>query len=1119
MYIKFIAHKCVHSARVNVRLWRIMKLVFILILTGCLHVSASSLAQISLSKTNASLKETLHEIQKQSGYSLLADAELLKLAKPVTLHLRNVPINQALEETLAGQPFAYKINKRTIVIYATDRTEYQVERQLIRVTGKVVDEINQPVIGATIKVKGTSGGTITDSNGVFSINVPNNATLIVTYIGYNPQEVAVNSRSSISVKLVPSSQNLNDVVVVGYGTQKRADVTGSVSSVNLEAMKNSPNTNMAQLLQGTAPGLNVGVATEAGRTPSIAIRGQVTLGGNKSVLIILDGIQYSGSLSSINPDDIAAIDVLKDASSTAVYGAQGANGVILITSRKGRPGEKPRIAYSGSYSFQEPTVNFRPLNREQYLQRVTNAFWRQAYLAPDFTQPDPAFNLATKVDASMRDASGNLLANDYDWWENATNKGSIMENNLSVSGGTDHVSYLLSGSMANQKNFIANDLFKRKTLRANLEIKPVKFWKIGLISSGSFVNQDGAEPTMSEIVRHAPLLVPFDAKGELIPSPTNTVTFNPFRTYYVDDKERNQYYFANIYSDIDIPFVKGLNYRLNFGNNLTNSQHYFASKYDGGFTGRAYKDNSQYYDYTLDNILTYTKQFGKHDITLTGVYGAVERAYERTYAEGVGFSRLNLSYNGIGGADIRTINPDRLRTTDNPQPFAWKEALNYQMGRFNYKYNDKYLLTATLRRDGFSGFAENYKYALFPSVGLGWVISSEPFMQNTSMNLLKLRATYGSIGNQTPRYSSLAKVQTNSSYVFGDGGTTAYGQQVGSLPNPNLRWERTEGLNLGVDFGLLNSRLSGTLEFYKNNTHDLLYAVTIPSITGFGNIQTNLGKINNTGFEASLTYQIVKKKDFNWSATYNFWTNRNRINTLTGIDANGDGKEDDLVSDALFMGKPIGTIYDYQAGPIYQLNETPMTGFQTGSLRVIDQNNDDDITPADRVFIGQSEPKYRMSLHNTLSFKGFTLSFLLNSIQGGKDGYLGNNTRIFFRDDNNIRDNDLSAVDYWSPRNPNGKYPFLVDGNRSRVEPSLFESRSFVRLQELSLSYSLPTRVLQKIKAQGVNFYVSGKNLATWTNWEGWDPEGLNSNGAVQGLRLDGRPVMRALSVGLQITY
>lgn len=998
-----------------------------------------------------------------------------------------------------------------IVIIQPLTSRSQEKTSIIK--GTVRGETDQPVAGASVMIKGSQTGTTTNQKGEFSINAPGNATLVITSLEYETGEIMVNNRSVVSITLKQAEKSLGEVVVIGYGTQKKKDITGSVARVNLETMKNSPNTNLGQLLQGTVPGLNVGVSTVAGGTPPIAIRGQVTLNGNTSVLIILDGIQYNGSLSSINPDDIASIDVLKDASATAVYGAQAANGVILITSRKGHAGEKPRIAYSGSYASNRPTVNLRPLNRDEYLQRVTDAFWRQAYLGPDYTQPNPAFNLATKVDASMRDASGNLLQNNYNWWDNATNPGSIWENSLSVSGGANNISYLLSGSMVDQKNFIINDLFKRNTLRANLEIKPVKFWKIGLVSSGSFVNQDGAEPTMSEIIRHSPLLVPFDSLGNLIPSPTNTVTFNPFRTYYVDDRERHQYYFANVYSDLDIPFIKGLNYRLNFGNNLTNNQHYFASKYDGGFTGRAYKDNSQYYDYTLDNILTYTKSFGKHDVSVTAVYGAVERKFERTYTEGTGFSRLNLSYNGIGSASTILTNPDKLRTTNDPYPFGWSETLNYQMGRLNYKYNDKYLLTATLRRDGFSGFAENFKYALFPSVGLGWVISAEPFMQKVSVvDLLKLRATYGSIGNQTGRYSSLAKVQTNAAYVFGDGGGTAFGQQVVSLPNPNLKWERTQGLNLGLDFGLLNSRLSGTLEYYNNNTKDLLYSVTLPSVTGFSNIQTNLGQIQNTGFEAALTYQIVNHKDFKWSATYNFWTNKNKIIQLTGV-KDATGKEQDLVADNLFINKSIGTIFNYQAGPIYQLNETPMPGFVTGSLSVVDQNKDGDITPADRVFIGTTAPKYRMSLFNTVSYKGITLSFLLNTIQGGKDGYLGNNTRLFFRDDNGVRDNDLSAVDYWSPRTPNGKYPRIIDGSHSKVEPSMYESRSFIRLQDLSLGYNLPPKILAKMKAQAVNLFVSGKNLVTWTNWEGWDPE------TGQGFDLGGRPVMRSLSVGVHITY
>jgi TonB-linked SusC/RagA family outer membrane protein len=982
--------------------------------------------------------------------------------------------------------------------------------QNITVRGKVIKTDGQPVASASVVIKGTSNGTTCNEAGEFQISAPGKSILIITATDFTPQEVAVNNQTSLTITLAALDRTLGEVVVTGYGTQRKKDVTGSVSRVNLEIMENSPNTNIGQLLQGTVPGLNVGLSTFAGGTPPINIRGRVTLNGSQNVLIILDGIQYTQSLSSIAPDDIASIDVLKDASSTAVYGAQAANGVILITTRKGRPGPKPRISFSSSYTTQNPTMDFRPWNRDEFLQNIKDAFWNEAYTGPDYTQPNPAFNIAGKVDASMAlPGRTDVLPNNFDWWGEATKTGSIVDNHLSISGGSDRFSYLLSGSLVDQKGYIINDIFKRKTLRVNLETKPLSFWKVGLLSSGAFVNQDGAEPTVGIITISSPLLVPFDANGNLIPSPTNTVVQNPFLTYYVTDRDRNQYYFANVYSDIDFPFLKGLNYRMNFGNNYRTSQHYLASKYGGGLTGQAYKENQEYYDYTFDHILTYTKRFGKHDITASALYGAVERKFSRTFAEGTGFDRLSLSYNNIQSATIRNI------TTN-----AYEEALNYQMGRLNYKYNDRYLLTATIRRDGFSGFAENFKYAWFPSVGLGWIISQENFMNKIDfIDFLKLRLTYGVSGNQTPRYSSLSQVGTNSAYVFGDGAGTSFGQQVNTLSNPNLKWERTEGVNVGIDFSLLKNRLSGNLEYYTSNTHDLIFAVTIPNITGFGQIQSNIGKIHNSGFEAALTYDVIRHKNFIWSTSFNFWTNKNEIKSLTGVDADGDGKEDDLVSSGLFIGKSIQTIFDYQRGPIYQLTDTRLPGFQIGSLSVVDQDKSGTITAADRTFIGRQEPAYRMSWYNSMSYKRFNLSFFLNSIQGGKDGYLGNEVRLYYRDDNALRNNDLTAVDYWSPRTPNGKYPRIISGSHSTVEPNMWEKRSFVRLQDVSLGYNLPSKLLGKIKAQTINIYVSAKNLATWTNWEGWDPEGLNANGAVQSLILDGRPVLRGFTFGIHVTY
>jgi TonB-dependent starch-binding outer membrane protein SusC len=989
--------------------------------------------------------------------------------------------------------------------------------QNITVKGRITGETGQGVSNASITVKGTNTGTTSNEEGNFEISSPSNGTLIISSIGFASKEVAVNGQSTLSITLTTAGADLEQVVVVGYGTQIKRNVTGSIASVNLETMANAPNTNIGQYLQGSVPGLNVGLSTFAGGTPPINIRGRVTINGNQSTVIIVDGIQYNNSLSSINPDDIASIDILKDASATAVYGAQGANGVILITSKKGKYNQKPKIAFSSAYTFQNPTVgdDLKPKNAAEYIQGIRDAFWRNSPTAPPsnldaylastgYTQPNPNFDVRSKLDP-LTTQPGYDKGNDFNWYEEGTNTGSILENNLTLSGGGDRVTYLLSGGFVNQKGWIINDKFNRKNLRANLEIKALEWWKVGLQGYGSFVDQDGSEPGFGGLNIFTPLLKPYDSLGNVIPSPTNTVLGNPMTSYFVDDRDRTQYYQAIVTSDIDIPGIKGLHHRLIFGQNLRDFQHYYASRFDANQNGRAYKENQSQYDYTFDNILSYKKSFGRHDIEVTALYGAIERNFERTFAEGTGFSRLNLSYNGIGGADQRNI------TTE-----AWSENLNYQMGKVNYSFDGKYLIQGIVRRDGFSGFAENNKYGVFPSVSVGWIISSEDFMKNVSLvNFLKLRAGYGVIGNQTSRYSSIARVSTNSSYVFGDNATTLFGQQVNSLGNPNLKWERTTGVDVGIDFAILNNRLTGNVDYYNNNTTDLLFSVAVPDITGFTSFNTNLGEINNTGWEVGLTGNIIRNRDFNWTSTFNIWRNNNKIKHLTRVDANGDGKEDDIVASNLFIGKPVAgnTLFGYQAGPIYQLTDTRLPGFPVGSLSVIDQDKNGLIDAADRVFLGTTLPAYSMSLFNSVSYKGFTLSFMLNSIQSGKDGYLGNSVRAYFRDDNGLRNNDLRGVDYWSPANPTGKHPRVVDGTRPSIEPPVYQKRSFVRLQDASIGYSLSSGILNKIKAQAVNIYVSGKNLYTWTDWEGWDPE------TGQAMITDGRPVLRGVTFGARFTF
>ncbi|CAH0305364.1 MULTISPECIES: TonB-dependent receptor [unclassified Pedobacter] len=969
----------------------------------------------------------------------------------------------------------------------------------IGITGKVIDEkTKSPIPGVSVKVKNGKTAAVTDENGVYKINVANEQTvLLFSYIGYDAQEVTVGSLKNINVILKSSQANLDEVVVVGYGTQKKADVTGSVVRANLDDFRNAPTTNVANLLQGTVPGLNVGQVNRAGATPGISIRGQNTLGGNQNVLIILDGVQYNGSLTSINPDDIATIDVLKDASATAVYGAQAANGVILITSRKGAIG-RTRISFSSQYATQKPNIDLKPMARDEYLDHIKYLYYDQAFLAPGFTQPNPAFDLVSKVDASMKDVQGNLLPNDFSWYDEATKTGAIVDNQLSVSGGTDKINYLLSGSLTRNSGFINNDVFKRKTIRANIETKATDWLTIGLQSFATFVNEDGVEPNFVDINLMSPLILPWDNNGNLKINPFNTNVTNPLLNYQADDYDRHNYFFANVYGNVQLP-VKGLSYKISFGNNYRLDFKNISNMYDANLTGQASKENTTYYDYTFDNLLTYNKIIGKHSFTGTLLYGAIERDNSYTRAYSTGFSRLTLGYDNLQQGTNRFAISN-----------AWKETLNYQMFRLNYNYESKYLFTGTLRRDGFSGFAENNKYGIFPSISAGWDISKESFFKVNWVDNLKLRVGYGVAGNQTTRYSSLANVGVSAAYVFGDGGSTQFGQQVNSLSNPDLRWERTTGANLGLEFTLFKNRLSGVIEYYDTKTTDLLYSVNIPVVTGFSNILTNIGQLNNKGLELSLNSKNINSGEFKWTSALNFARNVNKVVKLLG-DLNGDGVEDDLPQSGLFIGQPTAVIYDYQVNGIWQVGEQIPTGYSPGTYRIVDQNGDGAINASDRTVLGSSAPAFRISLLNNFQYKNFTLSIFLNSVQGGDKSYLAGNTPRLIRDDNSIRNNYLSGIDFWSPDHPDGKYPRSIVS--ATLNPPLFQNRSFVRLQDVSLSYKFSGKLIERMKLQNLNVFVSGRNLATWTKWDGWDPE------TNQGLTNDGRPVFKGYSVGLNVTF
>lgn len=968
------------------------------------------------------------------------------------------------------------------------------------VTGTVVDNNGEPLIGVSILVEGTQNGIVSDLDGNFSISVAKGGTLRFSYVGYVTQKRVIGSERTLRIVMLEDATNLEEVVVVGYGTQRKVDLTGSVTRANLESFQNAPNASIVQSLQGSIPGLNIGQVNTAGGSANIQVRGQSTINGNQNVLIVLDGIIYNGTMASINPADIASIDVLKDASSKAIYGASAANGVLLITTKKGKKQEKPVINFSASLASQSPTVVLHPMNREQKIKSIYDYYWEDAYLGPDYTMINPDFDVRSKIESTQ--VAGYDNGTDYNWVDKATQDSYYMNYQVSISNATDKTNYFISGGYTKQEGYVVNDSFDRKNARINIESKIFDWLKVGTQAFGSFMDYSGVSPDLRSIYCYSPLNVPYDEDGNLIYTPNGTLT-NPFTVLDADEKDLQNTISALVYASVDVPYLKGLNYRVNWGNNYKWAQHYYSNKWDANQSGYAYKNNSSTYDYTIDHILNYKHSWAeKHNIDLTAVFGLRAQTYEYTTAYGENYSDISLGYNSLEQATTQKIASD-----------AWKEQYLYQMGRINYNYDNRYLVTATLRRDGFSGFSEDNRFALFPSFALGWVVSNEKFFKVDQIDNLKLRISYGANGNLTDRYSTLAKMGTRN-YIFGDGGSTQFGQYVSSMAS-DLKWETTKGINVGFDLSLFRGRLSATLDYYDSNTSNLLWNVNIPTITGFSSIPTNIGKINNKGIEFSINAIPVKLGDFQWNFNFNFSKNKNKIVELLG-DLNNDGKEDDLVADGLFVGESINAIYDYNIIGMWQIGEQPYSGTYVGCEKLEDLNNDNAIDAEnDRKIIGSKDPAYRFSIGNTFTYKNWSLFVFINSVQGGKNGYLGLNNAwgdtVNNSGDNMIKHNFFTEIDYWTPSNPDGEYRIPV--RVPSISPNYWKDRSFVRLQDLSLTYHFDANLLSKVGIQALSLSLSCKNLLTWTKWKGWDPE------TGDGLSFYGYPVMKSYSIGCNLTF
>ncbi|MGJ7033291.1 TonB-dependent receptor [Niabella hirudinis] len=1102
-----------------------MRLAVVLLIVACLKVNANGFAQrVNIHVANTSIEKVFREIKKQTGYLFLYDEDLIKKARKVTLSASDRTLEAVLQDCFEGQPLTYRIINKTIIVKSKEQASIQPQvAGLIekappppdRITGAVTDVSGNPLIGATITVKGTKQATQTGENGRFIIEAASEAVLVVTFVGYDSREITVSEAiakgNALKIALNQSESKMDELVIIGYGTARKKDVTGAVSRADLKAFKESPNVNILQSLQGTVAGLNVGAVNKAGSSPSISIRGRVSISGTSSPLIVLDGIIYRGDLSDINPSDIASVDVLKDASAASIYGSQASNGVLLITTKTGTGGKRPLLSLNTSLTFQRiSNTEMLPVDADGYLKLRADRYLEQSRTGDDLLTPNPNWDVLKLVPAEVAD--GIQKGVNTNWWDLLTNKTPLLQNHdLSVSGRTEQSSYYFSLGYTNQENVVINDTYRRYSFRLNQESKITDWLKTGIQSSYSINDYSGVSPALSNVLQLAPQMAYKDSTGELIRLPNNAA-LNPLLEIKQDNFDKRNNLFALVYADLSVPFLPGLNYRVNFGNNYIQGRSYNFNPYGQNFTGTASKSNDSRYNQTLDHIVSYKKRFGQHDINATFVYGYEINKYESTDASATGFDNPALGYNGLefGKAELQKVTSE-----------AWKETSLYQMYRLIYGFKDRYIFTGTLRNDGFSGFAPGNKIARFPSAAFAWNMGNEEFLRDAfpSMDDLRLRVSYGANGNRTVgRYQTLSTLAASFSngYLFGDGGAAQQGQNITRLANKGLRWETTRTFNVGVDFSFFKRRFSGELNLYSSSTSDLLYTVNIPSVNGLASIPMNIGKLNNKGVELVLNGDPVRQEDFTWSTSVNFSLNRNEVVSILGIDANGDGKEDDLIASKIFMGKPFGVVYDYNITGMWQVADYRAgiipAGFTYGTYKVEDLNGDKVISAADdRKIQGYTDPSYRISWLNTIRYKNFEVKAFINSIQGGKNYYYGQPAATVPNPDNMQR-NNFFHFDYWTPENPDARYRqlgFYTTAVGQNFSPYI--QRSFIRLQDLTLSYDLPQSVSKRIALRRARIFLNGKNLFTITDWDGWDPE------TGTGLDVSAYPLMKSYSIGLSV--
>jgi TonB-linked SusC/RagA family outer membrane protein len=987
-----------------------------------------------------------------------------------------------------------------------------VMAQKTAVTGTVKDYSGEVLPGVGIRIIGTTQGTVTGADGDYSINVPDEkAVLEFSYIGYTTQQVTAGDKTTIDVILQEDTQLLEEVVVVGYGTQKRSDITGSVTSVPKERLSNLPVANFAQAIQGVAAGVNVTQSSSIpGEAADILVRGKNSVNLNNSPLLVVDGIALSAdaSINDINPNDIESIEILKDPSAVAIYGVQGSNGVILITTKRGGD-MHPRIRYGGYAGFSEIAHILEPGSTDQLLERYAEyARIQNKPLNPDFG----GVQYANEVDNFK---AGRTI----DWLGEATQAGIIQDHNISVTGGSQYGKYFLSGDFLDQQGVVKGYNYKRYSLRANMDVNAVKWFTIGTSLSVVAHNRDGGRANLLNASAMSPYAKLYEDDGLTYthyPMYSETLWANPMLPTTLNPERRTFDISVNGYGEVNfgeiIPVLKGLKYRLNAGYTyIPIRNNYYEGKTVYNELGYGYIDNQESHYYLIENILSYTKDIAEHHFDFTGLYSASSKYWQQARAYSRTFPNDNVGWGNLESGSTQSVDSQ-----------ADLRRLQSWMGRLNYNYDSRYLFTATMRRDASSVFGEDMKWGNFPSFALGWNITREEFAQPLTdvLSNLKLRASWGYSGNASiPVYDSMFKLTSSTLAI--DGGTTT-SMKVGTrMGNSQLHWERTEGLNLAADFGLWGNRLNGTIEWYNRTTDGILLTQNLTTISGYTDVWNNIGILNNKGIEITLNSTNIHTNDFKWNTTFVFARNASKW-----VEVYGDVEDE---GNRWFIGKPFGVIYDYTKVGVWQEDEIGKPKEQggnigwddaaiAGDLKLADISGadgtpDGKVDNYDRSILGQTQPKWTGGLTNSFTYKNLSLSIFIQTVQGN----MANNAVIGTASDELGRRNGPAEIGFWTPENRSNEWRSL--GNHSNSHGYGFPmDASYIRIKDVTLGYNLPQTWMKKAGLNAVQIYMSGRNLATFTDWIGWDPEARYITRGSTDWDIN-YPVTRDLVFGLNVTF